>query len=547
MRDGTALRASGRADGWRAVARRGLLPLAFGLFGALLILGTLAFQRRSDGLDDAYISYRFAKNLAEGHGLVFNPGERVEGFSNLLYVLMLAPAFKLGIPMGRIHDYSVGLNLAASLGLLALLMSILRRRAGSAAALAGGALLAASPTIWTWNVSGLETIWVVFLQFAAVVAADETARGSRRALVPCVIACAALVLIRADGFVSAFLVAGFLALRGRSREALWTAGAAGGVLAALVAWRMTYYGLPLPNTYYAKVDGPLAVRIRFAVTRILNSRNLWAHAIVVAAASVPVLAAAVRGRTTRVLDAGLVLTLGILAYFFWIGGDVFNERMLVFLVPYAILLLPALVGSLSTSHAAMPRNIGAPRFAPALAIPLLLGAWQIAVPDYGAARLDELIRPLPGRGNASSWRLLGERLAEGDPTRVIAIDAAGKVPFFSQLPTIDMLGLCDAHIGHSPIRGPFFAGHSKFDPDYVLGRRPDLLASTLDEDLRMAFGIGTRWRGEFSPRWLCSRFEQLPAGLAAVVEVTGESEERIRDYLRMGYDYVVMERIAAEE
>ena len=40
--------------------------------------------------DDAFISFRYARNLLEGHGLVFNPGERVEGYTNLLWVLELA-------------------------------------------------------------------------------------------------------------------------------------------------------------------------------------------------------------------------------------------------------------------------------------------------------------------------------------------------------------------------------------------------------------------------------------------------------------------------
>jgi hypothetical protein len=45
------------------------------------------------GLDNAYISYRYAENLVRGEGLVFNHGERVEGYSNFLYVLAVAPAF----------------------------------------------------------------------------------------------------------------------------------------------------------------------------------------------------------------------------------------------------------------------------------------------------------------------------------------------------------------------------------------------------------------------------------------------------------------------
>lgn len=44
----------------------------------------------AQGVDDAYISYRFAQNLVAGHGLVFNPGERVEGYTNPLTVLLAA-------------------------------------------------------------------------------------------------------------------------------------------------------------------------------------------------------------------------------------------------------------------------------------------------------------------------------------------------------------------------------------------------------------------------------------------------------------------------
>ena len=42
--------------------------------------------------DDAYISFRYARNLADGLGLVWNAGERVEGYTNFLWTLMLAPA-----------------------------------------------------------------------------------------------------------------------------------------------------------------------------------------------------------------------------------------------------------------------------------------------------------------------------------------------------------------------------------------------------------------------------------------------------------------------
>ena len=46
--------------------------------------------------DDAYISFRYARNLADGFGLVWNIGERVEGYTNFLWTLLMVPAFWLG-------------------------------------------------------------------------------------------------------------------------------------------------------------------------------------------------------------------------------------------------------------------------------------------------------------------------------------------------------------------------------------------------------------------------------------------------------------------
>ena len=47
-------------------------------------------------LDDSYITYQYARNLVEGHGLVFNVGEYVEGFTNLLWTLLIAGGLALG-------------------------------------------------------------------------------------------------------------------------------------------------------------------------------------------------------------------------------------------------------------------------------------------------------------------------------------------------------------------------------------------------------------------------------------------------------------------
>ncbi|MBZ0266726.1 hypothetical protein K8I85_01090, partial [bacterium] len=93
--------AGGPAPRRVAAAQRGLGPsVPWGAFVVLLI--GLAFAWHAWSLqftqDDAYISLRYARHLVEGNGLVFNPGERVEGYSNFTWTLLLALFLKLGAP-----------------------------------------------------------------------------------------------------------------------------------------------------------------------------------------------------------------------------------------------------------------------------------------------------------------------------------------------------------------------------------------------------------------------------------------------------------------
>ena len=61
------------------------------------VLGVVVALFRRFVQDYAFISFRYARNLADGLGLVWNVGERVEGYTNFLWTLMMAPSFKLGV------------------------------------------------------------------------------------------------------------------------------------------------------------------------------------------------------------------------------------------------------------------------------------------------------------------------------------------------------------------------------------------------------------------------------------------------------------------
>ncbi|UCD59352.1 MAG: hypothetical protein JSV16_08595, partial [Candidatus Hydrogenedentota bacterium] len=66
------------------------------VFICLCLFFWIASGHLSEIVDDAFISFRYAKHLAEGKGIVFNKGERVEGYTNFLWVLLMAAGHKVG-------------------------------------------------------------------------------------------------------------------------------------------------------------------------------------------------------------------------------------------------------------------------------------------------------------------------------------------------------------------------------------------------------------------------------------------------------------------
>lgn len=239
------------------------------LTGCILrTLGGSAFPERQStsawGLDDGYIGYRYAENLAHGEGLVFNPGERVEGYSNLLFVLAVAPGCWLTDRDG-VYFYVVLMNIACALGALTLFSEELRRRLGERCAVAGAMLFALCLPFWAVVAGGLETsphllillaIWI----WVERVAADPSPRGTVALAVFCVLS----LLVRLDGFLIPGIAILYLLLRRRVRPALICAATLAVAMRACELWRLEYYGALLPTADYLKVSGPMGLRLDHA-------------------------------------------------------------------------------------------------------------------------------------------------------------------------------------------------------------------------------------------------------------------------------------------
>ena len=136
------------------------------LIAGLFLAHTLFyyFALGTDAVDDTYISFRYAQNAILGHGLFFNPGERVEGFTNFLWTTLMIPLEGAHVDVGR-----ASMILGVLLGIATLWLVV--RFAKTVGAPRGTGILAAfllavDGSFALWAVAGLETLLFAFLVFA---------------------------------------------------------------------------------------------------------------------------------------------------------------------------------------------------------------------------------------------------------------------------------------------------------------------------------------------------------------------------------------------
>jgi hypothetical protein len=198
-------------------------------------------------IEDAAISFTFARNLAAGHGLVAYPGgERVEGYSNPLWTFLLAIPEVFGI-----SSFTSSKMFAAVLAALtvAVVVDLVRRirPEGPFAPVLAGVILAANPQFAIWGASGLEN--ALFSALLAVglwcMVREADGRWPWSAL-----ALAGVALTRPEGIAYAAIVGVWTLWLGR-RWAAWLV-TFWVPFGAHQVWRQWYFAWPFPNTYYAK-------------------------------------------------------------------------------------------------------------------------------------------------------------------------------------------------------------------------------------------------------------------------------------------------------
>jgi hypothetical protein len=451
------------------------------VIGLLQTAWALAFIARSSFVvegqryfclfDDAMVSMRYAANWANGLGLVWNPGERVEGYTNFLWTMMMGVVHLL--PLSHTHACLV-VQLMGILALLSCLCATVRL-AQSCRLLSPVAIIAVLLTAGYYSLSyytllGMETgpaTCAVTLALAAAVRSLHDRQGRLTTL----LWFAPALLLRPDVMVLFFFVLGFLLVEVPAGRLQLLGGAAivGAAVGLHLLWRHSFYGEWVPNTYFLKMTNwPLSRRL---------AAGCWSGLWVCAQLWLPwllALAALKERRSAYTLLGGCVIVSWL--YHVYVGGDAWSMSRYIIPTAPALFLLAAVGArrvSAGISGSVRSRTLvrhGAAGLSLAAINALVLTSSLLIDPPEAAAE---------NRNNIRLLRAI-DRIAPENAT--IAVGYAGTIPYYSGLKSFDMFGKCDPVIARMPaIAGIDRPGHNKRDLDYVAReQKPDIVLHGMD-------------------------------------------------------------------
>lgn len=433
-----------------------LLVIVFLLFPIALLYGWGVYAPS----DDTYIFLVYVRNYLAGNGLTYN-GTVVEGFTSVFWVFLLTLFGALGIPLPE---------LAAGLSMVSALFALLAtyRLAVSMGippgwlALMPPFLLALTGDFAFYSVVGLEEVLFTALVTFNLALLLTTPLESlfRTNYYPALLA--VMILTRPEGALICALFflmvlkkdTFILVLQCGTKLSLF-------LLPTLVA-KWAYYGYWLPNTWYVKGGAGLA-NIGQGLVYVLFNGGRYVSVLVVLTA----LAIWMRYRkqpfaAQKLLPLAAMVVIW-LAYIIIQGGDnMVGGRFFLPILPLVYCILIETVWQARLGQTAI------------VVTSLVMGS--VLLLAYVTS---------PGiQAQADSWREVFETRKKAGlylrehypPDTLVALNQAGIIPYYSQLPTIDMLGLNDVYIAHHGKRDfSLWYAHQAGDGAYVLSQRPDII------------------------------------------------------------------------
>jgi hypothetical protein len=474
-----------------------LLLLLYVLYAGAFIYRTsfvVEGKRYFNLFDDAMISMRYAKNLAQGHGLVWNPGgERVEGFSNPLWVFFMAAFHLLPVAPAKI---SLLIQISGALFLilnLYLVRKIANFISGNSllVSLGAAALTAFYLPLNNWSLQGMEVSALTLLLSLALwktlklLETDEFSLGLYILLGSC-------TLIRLDMVVPYLSILTYLALVSR-RQRWKNLGWGLLILAVFIGLqtlaRFMYYHELLPNTYFLKMTGyPLLLRL---------SRGIYAFLMFVYHFNwllflLPL--AVLFFRRDRVIGIFFWIILGQVLYSIWVGGDAWDwwggsNRYISIAMPAFFVMFACTLQKVGNLFRGL--NVNGIHLTERLISWGLVAFLFFSMLNFNILGQSGFLRnwllldtPLWEKGNEMRVKeaLLLTRIT--DPQATIAVTWAGTTPYFADRQAVDILGKNDRVIAREKMRTMpgwsgltyFVPGHLKWNYRHSFGKlKPDVI------------------------------------------------------------------------
>lgn len=445
-------------------------------------------------VDDAMISLRYAKNLSNGFGLVWNIGEPpIEGFTNMGWTLYAALLHKIPISESKISllvmitssFFLIG-NAFLSFKLVKIVVPQSR-----IAPLASAFITAFYFPLVFWSLRGMEVGITTFLVYLSVLLAINSSRtfSSKRSLILGVIMLLA-ILVRLDTAFQITLILWYLLYDFHKKKtsifrilpplSLFLMGMIG-----ILIFQYLYFGSVLPNTYYLKLTGvPLIERITVGVKVFVDyaSRDFIAPLCLILAGLL--FFRPLRGKNNYLLIALFLIQC---AYSISVGGD-YSEQMDLAANRFIAQGMPSVIilSSIIIEHFF---NF----FEEKVGIEQMGILWNRAM-QIGIISL--VILFIMSGPTWFKWTYQNSPLLDGDIRRaklgilirentdedaVIAVHAAGQISYFSNRRIIDLLGKSDPLVAKGPPVTSFRPGHNKWNYEYsITSLRPDIVCGGWD-------------------------------------------------------------------
>jgi hypothetical protein len=424
--------------------------------------------------DDAYITLRYARNFLEGHGIVWNAGEYVQGYTNFLHLVLISGLGLAGVDL----VWASRVIGVLTFGLLVLVLQLFLRRSSRQSLQERNLFhlpviltLASAPLI-VWSIGGLEgTLFALLtstgcLTFLA--ALDQSANW--RLPVASGVCLALAYLAHPTGLVFIGLSMIWLLITWKSRlirSIVAFAAPCFVIVTTYTLWQFFYYGDVVPNTFYTKAGNFTIQRLIKGLRYMVSYAQQPPYLPILILLAVGYSIVAKKWHWHSKLTYLALIISGYTSFLVFIGGDHMQafRLFLPLIVPLSYTFYLLLTYTVDTSN----------RIAVSLltVMVLFLSGMQL-----GQARLN----PKKEDPASRTGTIIGKYIAKAWPEgSLVALNTAGSTPYYApQHRYIDMLGLNDRHIAKRIItkielRRQNASGHLKGDGNYVLSMAPDFI------------------------------------------------------------------------